>query len=84
MTDFQVLPPGLNAVPHNRLSVDPKDFQIKRKWLIEKQLWLSLSILTSFFLFITEPVDEFFADRDLPAFLPPEEFSKFDKPSVLV
>ena len=33
---------------------------------------------------ITEPVDESFADRDLPAFLPPEEFSKFDKPSVLV
>ncbi len=31
MTDFQVLPPGLNAIPHNGVSVDPKDFQIKRE-----------------------------------------------------
>ena len=79
MTDFQVLPPGLNAVPHNRVSVDPKDFQIKRE---------SSKIVMAVFIYsrssVTEPVDESFADRDLPAFLPPEEFSKFDKPSVLV
>ena len=30
MTDYQVLPPGLNATTHNGLPVDPNDFQIKR------------------------------------------------------
>ena len=32
MTDFQVLPPGLNSVLHNGVQVDPKDFQIDGKW----------------------------------------------------
>ena len=31
-----------------------------------------------------EPVDDSYPDRDLPAFLPPEGFSKFDKPSPYV
>ena len=48
MTDFQVLPPGLNAVPYNRISVDSKDFQIKRELL--KKLVMPVFIYSHIFL----------------------------------
>lgn len=74
MADYQALPPGLNAVGFNGLSVDPNDFQMRGIDVVVFKC-------VAYMLNITDPLDNDFSTRDIPSFLPPSCFSKFDKPT---
>ena len=76
MADFQVLPPGLNQMPFKADTLDPGIFQISGMCIY----WFSIAV-QKVSLFLLEPFYDGFEDRDVPLFLPPWAFSKFDKPS---
>ena len=68
MADYQVLPPGLRAT-----GTDPCDFQMNGEFSLHVTRSTILSLCV-------EPLDLNFCNRDIPSFLPPNCFSKFDKP----
>lgn len=78
MADFQALPPGLSRVTHGAEPMDPSIFQLTGQYL-----YLPLPgpvCLASMILVCTEVFDESFQSSQVPLFLPPRIFSKFDKP----
>lgn len=89
MTDFQVLPPGLSDIKYKGMPVDPMDVQLKGTQQLnaetmpayfKKKRGVKDNKYQSLMYCFVEPLDEKYPDRDIPSFLPPSLFSKFDKP----